>query len=301
MPSIRDIKKKIGGVKNTQQITRAMKMVATAKLRKATERLNAVKFYLEKLETLVADLSEVIGGTSEIHPLFDVRPEVKNVAFIVVAGERGLCGSFNSDIFKFVNNRLKQVPEGQGKHLILAGRKGIEFFRRRNIHILGNHPELNGQAETNTIIISARNAMKLYTTGVVDELYLIYTEYVSALERHVVCKRMLPLEDKAALAPQKVEPALAHLERRPHEMIFDPSPEIILGKLIPKYVEGLFMRGLLESAAAENSARMVAMDTATDRADEMIEDLTLTYNRTRQALITKELSEVIAGVEALSG
>ncbi|MFZ2956089.1 MAG: ATP synthase F1 subunit gamma [Candidatus Ozemobacteraceae bacterium] len=291
MASIRDVKKKISGVKGTQQITRAMKMVATAKLRRSIERLNATKFYLEKLEDLVSDLREAAAGENKIHPLFDARP-VKNTAVVLISGDRGLCGSYNHDLFKYTLKLMNELPEN-GRHLILVGRKGHEFFRRRNIHILGSHSELGNFTDQESIQQAARNAIKLYSTGVIDELRIVYTGYVSALERHIAVKRLLPLEEHKQ--GEKKE------GRRPHEMLFDPSPDHILNALIPRYVEGLFLRALLESAASEHGARMVAMGAATDRADEIINSLTLTYNRTRQAIITKELSEVIAGVEALAG
>ncbi|MBF0499586.1 MAG: ATP synthase F1 subunit gamma [Candidatus Riflebacteria bacterium] len=291
MANIRDVKKKIGGVKGTQQITRAMKMVATAKLRRAIERLNATKFYLEKLEDLVADLRLAAGADSKIHPLFDSRP-VKNTAVVLVTGDRGLCGSFNHDLFKYTVKFMDKLPEN-GRHLILIGRKGHEFFRRKNIPILGYHSDLSGPADQDGVRLAARNAIKFYTTGLIDELHIVYTGYVSALERHITSRRLLPLEDHTLVSVKSV--------RRSCGILFDPSPEKILGSLIPRYVEGLFLRALLESAASEHGARMVAMGAATDRADEIISQLTLSYNRTRQAIITKELSEVIAGAEALAG
>jgi F-type H+-transporting ATPase subunit gamma len=289
MASIRDIKKKIGGTKSTQQITRAMKMVATAKLRKAMERLKASQLYLDKLEQIVADLKEVVGDTP-IHPLFTPR-SVSSVGVVLVAGERGLCGSFNHDLIKATVQLLKQISAPQ-KNLILIGKKGYEYFKKRDIPILAYHPDLISHHGSEKLRAAVKNAIGFFTQGIIDELIIVYSNFKSPLERKIVVKKMLPLEKLGAIKG----------ERRKHgrEMIFDPNPEEILNSLIPRYVEGAFTKAILESSACEHGARMIAMTAATDRADEMIRGMTLQYNRTRQALITKELAEVVAGADALA-
>lgn len=290
MPNIRAVKKKIRGVKNTQQITRAMKMVATAKLRQAMERLRISRFYTEKLEQIVTDLREHVVDIQS-HPLFSARP-VKNVGIVLVTGERGLCGSFNYDLIKATRKLISELDE-KGKNLLLIGKKGYEHFKKHGHNIIAYHPELTGRFDPEAIHAAARNAVKFYQGEIVDELILVYTDFVTTLERHVITKRLLPLGD--------IEKTLSKKKQKARPMLFDPDPQTILNALIPHYAEGLFVQAILESAASEQSARMIAMTAATDRADEIIEELTLTYNRTRQAVITKELAEVTGTADAIAG
>ncbi|MBF0547229.1 MAG: ATP synthase F1 subunit gamma [Candidatus Riflebacteria bacterium] len=295
MPNIRDIKKKTLGVKNTQQITRAMKMVSTAKLRQATIRLNATMLYLRKLEQMTADVREVLSTDSPIQTGFDHRP-VKNIGVVVVAGERGLCGSFNSDIFKFSMSFLNSIS-GTGSQLFLIGNKARDYFKRYpKLPVIGFDFLINSNSSVDVVRKAARHAINCYTSKKIDELWIIFSEFVSILERRLTKVRLLPIDSSA----KGGKIGKSEKKRVAGELIFDPSPEKLLSDLIPRYVEGLFMRALLESAASEQSARMIAMGAATDRAEDIIEQLTLTYNRTRQALITKELSEVIAGADSLA-
>ena len=290
MPNPRDIRKKISGVKNTQQITRAMKMVSTAKLRKAMERLNSTKFYLTKLEDLMSDLQGVLGDRSVLQQ-YAARP-VNCAGIVVVTGDRGLCGSFNSDIIKAALRHIQQLP-AQEKRLITFGRKGYDFFRRRQWPIISSYSEMNGNLNSDGIRAAARDAVALFLQDCFDELWIVFADFVTVLERKVIIKRLLPLD-----------PITTNRKRQhtlTHELMFDPSPEVIFDALIPRFVEGLFLRAVLESATSEQAARMIAMGAATDKADEIISELTLFFNRTRQAIITKELSEVVAGADALSG
>ncbi|MBF0408803.1 MAG: ATP synthase F1 subunit gamma [Candidatus Riflebacteria bacterium] len=292
MPNIRDIKKKTVGVKNTQQITRAMKMVSTAKLRQATVRLSATRLYLQKLEEIVSDVREVLSEDAPVKTVYDGRP-VKSSGVIIIAGERGLCGSFNSDIFKSSLTFLESL--GDKKRCIFpVGNKTRDFFKRLPCYpIAGFDFPVNSISSVDVVRQAAKIAMDKYISQEIDELYIIYSAYISALERKIIRKKLLPLDSvKKAVRSDKRPVA--------REMFFDPSPEALLSSLIPRYIEGLFMRALLESAASEQSARMIAMGAATDRAEDIISQLTLTYNRTRQAVITKELSEVIAGADSLS-
>ncbi|HNV72331.1 MAG TPA: ATP synthase F1 subunit gamma [Candidatus Ozemobacteraceae bacterium] len=290
MPNPRDIRKKISGVKNTQQITRAMKMVSTAKLRKAMERLNSTKFYLTKLEDLMSDLQGVLGDRSVLQQ-YAARP-VNCAGIVVVTGDRGLCGSFNSDIIKAALRHIQQLP-AQEKRLITFGRKGYDFFRRRQWPIISSYSEMNGNLDSDGIRAAARDAVALFLQDCFDELWIVFADFVTVLERKVIIKRLLPLDP--ITTTRKRQHVLTH------ELMFDPSPEVIFDALIPRFVEGLFLRAVLESATSEQAARMIAMGAATDKADEIISELTLFFNRTRQAIITKELSEVVAGADALSG
>ncbi len=290
MPNPRDIRKKISGVRNTQQITRAMKMVSTAKFRKALDRLNSTKFYLEKLEDLMNDLQQVIGDRSVLQQY--AARTVKCAGVVVVTGDRGLCGSFNSDILKAALRLLQQLNAPE-KKLITFGRKGYDYFRRRPWSIINSYSEMNGNLDADGIRTAARDAVSLFLHNCFDELWIVFADFVTVLERKVIIKRLLPLDPTA-------EPTGRH-RVRVHDVLFDPSPEVLFGALVPRFIEGLFMRAVLESATSEQAARMIAMGAATDKADEIISDLTLFFNRTRQAGITKELSEVVAGADALSG
>ena len=290
MPNPRDIKKKISGVKNTQQITRAMKMVSTAKLRKAMERLNSTKFYLNKLEDMVIDLQAVLGDTAVMQQ-YAARP-VNCVGVVIVTGDRGLCGSFNTDIIKAALRHLKKI-EAPEKRLITFGRKGHDYFKKRQWPILNSYSELNGNLDADGIRAAAKDAVQLFLQDIFDELWIVYSDFVTVLERKIIIKRLLPLEPFVSRGSRQ--------KTRTHEVLFDPSPQVIFDALIPRFVEGLFLRAVLESSTAEQAARMIAMGAATDKADEIVEELTLYYNRTRQAIITKELSEVVAGTDALSG
>ncbi len=288
MPTLKDIKQKIGGVKSTQQITRAMKLMSTAKLRRAMERLNATHFYLDRLEQIVADLLPAVGSTF-VHPLFSPR-EVKTLGIVVISGTRGLCGSFNHEINKRAMEVIRESKAPQ-KKLLIIGKKAHEFFRRKEYAIVGYFPDLIQTEDHSQIHLVAKNAVKLFTEGVIDEMVLVYSDFVSVMDRRLAVRKLLPVE-KIGMG--------AECRKIARQIAFDPGPEEILSSLVPRYLEGSFQRAVLESAASEHASRMLAMTNATDKAEEMIEGLTMQFNRTRQAGITKELSEVIAGADALS-
>lgn len=292
MPTQKDIRKKISGVKSTQQITRAMKMMSTAKLRRAMDKLNAMRFYLEKLEQMVCALCGAIEDP-DLHPIFQQHKTRRSSGIILITGDRGLCGSFNHDLIKQTQVLLKERKD-MNCRLFLIGRKGYEFFKRRETDgiAMDYFPDLLSHPDADSIRLAAKNFLSFYNTNAIDELFIVYTGSVSALERKIIVKKMLPFEAR-------------HFQTATHrhatlDFEFDPSPEVILNSLIPRYIEGIFLRGILESSSAEQGARMIAMGAATDRADEMISEMTLLYNRIRQAAITKELSEVIGGVDALA-
>lgn len=294
MATQKDIRKKIGGVKNTQQITRAMKMMSTAKLRRAMDRLNAMRFYLVKLEQMVCALCSAIEKP-DLHPIFQPHQGRRNCGIILITGDRGLCGSFNHDLIKQTQALIRERKE-MNCRLFLVGRKGYEFFKRRPSDRISMDyfPELLARPEPDSIRLAAKNFLSFYNNNAIDELLIVYTGSVSALERRIEVKKMLPFEFSS------IKSKSAHHPNATIEFEFDPSPDVILNSLIPRYIEGMFLRGILESSAAEHGARMVAMGAATDRAEEMISEMTLLYNRIRQAAITKELSEVIGGVDALA-
>jgi F-type H+-transporting ATPase subunit gamma len=285
MPSLIDIRRRIRSVKNTQQITKAMKMVSAAKLRRAQDRVIASRPYGAALRKMMANVAAAAASSDsdEPNPLLDVRPE-KRVLLVLVTGDKGLAGAFNSNLIKAAT-RFSSEHGGAEMTFELVGRKGRDFFRKRQVKISGDQINLAGKpayAETAAI---ARRAMDLYIGGEIDAVYLLYNEFKSVMTQKVALSRILPVE-----APEKAAGDVDYiLEQPPGEM---------LAALLPRYVEMEFFRALLESSAAEHAARMTAMDAATSNAADVIDTLTLHLNRVRQASITKEIIEVVSGAAA---
>jgi F-type H+-transporting ATPase subunit gamma len=288
MASLRDIRRKISSVKKTQQITRAMQMVSAAKLQRAQDRLLTSRPYSGKLASVVSDLA--LRADPEKHPLLQ-RREGPNTLIVVVTTDRGLCGAFNSNVLRTVVGLLAQHPEWQAS-LIVVGRKGRDFFRRRpQFQVKSQYVDVFGrQVSFGVAEDIAKELIEAYTAPVdaVDRVVLVGNTFVSALRQQPVTYTLLPIP----LPP-----------RQPDELVFDyiyePSVDGILRELLPRYVEILVFRALLETAAAEQAARMTAMAAATANAGELIRQLTLFYNKTRQAAITTEILEVVSGAEAL--
>lgn len=281
MPSTRDIRRRIRSVKNIQQITKAMEMVAAARLRRAQERANNSRPYTEKIREV---LSHVAGHVPDaVHPLLAVRP-VQRVAYLVLSADKGLAGAYSSNIIKEVLMRL----EGQRDvSLLIVGRKARDYFRRRGYRV---DREWTGFSEKPTFAHARELAQAVataYTEGVYDEVYLVYTQFYSPIKHHPVTVRLLPV---ATL----VEGGAAA-----SEYIFEPSAAAVLDLLLPRYLETMVYGGLLQAAASELGARMTAMGSATDNAEELISQLVLHYNKVRQATITREITEIVGGAEAL--
>jgi F-type H+-transporting ATPase subunit gamma len=284
MATMRDIRRRIRSVKNTQQITKAMKMVSAAKLRKAQAALMAARPYADSIHDVLA---RVVQKTDEtLHPLLQ-RREGSRRAYVVVTADRGLCGGFNANILRKTVSVIKELGDEAPK-IVAVGRKGRDYFRRRNYEMLG---EFTGLGEEISFV-SARNIAdtirELYCNNEVDQVWLIYPHFLNPVSQRLEAVRLLPLDSHTI--PQK-EAGL--------EYVFEPTPEEVLDHLLPRFVNTIIYRALLEAKAGENGARMAAMDGASKNADDMIRRLTLQYNRARQASITKEISELVAGAEAL--
>lgn len=280
MASARDLRRRIKSIKSTQQITKAMKMVAAAKLRRAQERVIAARPFAGKIQEVMARLIAANSGVS--HPLLEVR-EPKTTCYVVVSGDRGLCGGYNANILRLNYNMLYQKPGS----LVTIGRKGRDFFRRRGYDIKS---EFIGIGEDITFGIAKEIGQTLvdyYVKGIFDEVYLVFTEFKSAMTQKPSSMKLLPVEPPSEGAGGQVD------------YIYEPDPETMLGELLPKYINTTIYRALLESKASEEGARMTAMGSATDNASEMIDKLTLSLNRARQAAITKEISEIVGGANAL--
>jgi F-type H+-transporting ATPase subunit gamma len=293
MASLRDIRKRIRSVKNTQQITKAMKMVAAAKLRKAQDAIIAARPYAQALEQLIAHLA---ARSEELaHPLLAARP-ARNADVVVLTSDRGLAGGFNSNIIRRVNRfLLENARQYQRIRLITIGRKGNEFFRRRELEILKDYPGLFAQVSFATASDVAEEATHRFLREENDAVFVVYNEFVSAISQRVVLTQVLPLQSIVPASSREGEGAAP----RGIDFLYEPSREAVLDRLVPQAIAIKIYRALLESLASEHGARMSAMDNATNNASEMIDRLTLYYNRTRQAAITKELMEIVSGAEAL--
>jgi len=280
MPSLIDIRRRIRSVKSTQQITRAMKLVSAAKLRRAQDRVLSARPYSAELAKLLADVARS-AKTDErlVHPLLAERPATR-IQLILITADRGLAGAFNSNLIKAAQQFL---TEQAGKHVELeaVGRKGSEYFRKRHGAMSGERVGMTEKANYAYAADIAKNIIARFTAGEIDAVYLLYNEFKSVMTQRLVVSRILPVE----LPP----------EAEAIEFIFEQPPAQMLDKLLPRYVEITIYQALLESGAAQQAARMTAMDAATTNAAEMIDNLTLYMNRVRQASITREIIEVVSG------
>jgi F-type H+-transporting ATPase subunit gamma len=280
MPALVDIRRRIRSVKNTQQITKAMKMVSAAKLRRAQDAMFAARPYARKMMEVLSSMASRAEETA--HPLLEQR-EGERILLVLVTADKGLCGGFNANIIRSAV-RFLQDKRADAVELELLGRKGRDFFRRRQYRVRSEQVGLFQALRYETAQKIAHGLIMAFTAREVDQVYLVYNEFKSVIQQRVIVERLLPIERKA-IEPQ--EPALDYL--------YEPGPAKIYAEMLPKHVEIQVWRALLESAAAEHGARMAAMDAATRNAGDMIDRLTLYMNKVRQAAITKEIIEVVSG------
>ena len=283
---IKEIKNRIGSVNSTKQVTKAMELVASSKMRKAKDRALAARPYFGTMYDTVRDIAT---NTRGVRNVFLKQREVKNKCYIVVAGDRGLAGGYNSNIMKLVLSHMGDKKE----KVMPIGKKANEFFAKRGYDILKSAESVEkcGYEET---LAFAQEAMDLYKKGEVDEVYMVYTEFVSPLTQRPKLLKVLPLAfDKEENKETKEQSA------KGTRVQYLPSAEVVLGHIIPKYVSGIVYDGVIESFASEQAARRTAMSSANDNADEMLSNLELSYNRARQSAVTQEITEIVGGVEAL--
>ena len=304
MASLIDLRRRIRSVKNTQQITKAMKMVAASRLRRSQDRVIAARPYAATLEATLASVASRVPPKEDgtpLHPLLATRPE-KRVVLIVVSGDKGLCGAFNANVQRAVGAFLRDAKERgvEEVRLVAIGRKAVDFWKRRSVPVLETFPGLFAKFGYETAAGIARTAAERFVSGETDAVYAIYNEFKSVISQIIRTKRLLPIElGELALNPASRSPqAPQGTETVSVDYLYEPSAEAILARLVPRHLEFQVYRILLESNAAENASRMTAMDAASKNAGEMIDSLTLTYNRARQARITKELIEVVSGAAA---
>jgi F-type H+-transporting ATPase subunit gamma len=290
MPSLKAIRKRIGSIKNSQKLTRAMKLMAAARLRRAQDAIYAARPYSEQLEQMVADLVAAVGPDS--HPLMTERDQRDQVRLVVLTSDRGQAGSFNAGLLRrteaFIRSELAPVP---GLSFRVVGRKGRDYLRRREYELTSFHSAPDGSRALDFSREMANFVIEDFTTGRTDAIYLAFNCFKGPGSQEAVIRQLLPVIGLSEQGRVRSEA----------DFVFEPSEEQILNHVLPLYVQNCIYRATLESIAAELGARMAAMDAATRNAGEMISKLTLAYNRARQASITKELLEIIAGAESLKG
>jgi len=280
---MRDIKRQIKSVQNTKQITKAMEMIAASNLRKAQASAEAARPYAEKIREVVASIAA--GSKGVKHPML-LNREVKKTGYLVITSDRGLAGGFNANLLRKVMNTIRINHKSSSEYAVFViGRKGRDFFKKRNIEIIEEVTGLTDNVKFSDIKSVAYSAVRNFELGLYDELYLVYNQFINALSQVPVEKKLLPLVQETSSA------AVANYE-------YEPSPEGVLEVLLPKYAETIIYSAVLESKASEFGARMTAMGSATKNATKMISSLTLIYNRARQAAITQEISEIVAGANS---
>ena len=282
---IKEIKTRINSVNSTKQVTKAMELVASSKMRKAKDRALAARPYFGTMYNTVKDIAT---NTRGVRNVFLKQREVKNRCYIVVAGDRGLAGGYNSNITKLTLSHM----DGKKEKVMTVGKKSTEFFSKRGYDILKSTESVE-KCDYNEAIAFAQEAMDLYKKGEIDEVYMVYTEFVSPLTQRPKLLKVLPLAFEEENKETKEQAA------KKARVQYLPSAEVVLGHIIPKYVSGIVYDGVIESFASEQAARRTAMSSATDNADEMLSNLELSYNRARQSAVTQEITEIVGGVEAL--
>lgn len=280
MPNAQDIRRRIKSVKSIEQITKAMKMVAAARLRKAQEKAVASQPYTDKIGQVLASVAQ--GAPDAAHPLLEVR-EVKRVAYLVLSADKGLAGAYSSNVIK---EALNQIAGKDQVSLITVGRKSRDYFKRRGYNVAEEHTGFSEKPAYQHAVAIANSLAEGFTAGVYDEIHLVYTKFQSALTQTPTSVKLLPIGDISKTKENR-------------EYIFEPSAGEVLTYLLPQYLQSVIYGALLQSAASELGARMTAMDSATENAEELIAKLTLNYNKIRQATITREISEIVGGAEAL--
>ncbi|MCG8476608.1 MAG: ATP synthase F1 subunit gamma [Cytophagales bacterium] len=291
MANLKEIKGRITSVKSTQQITKAMKMVAASKLRRAQDRIEQIRPYADKL----GEILENVSSGSDADLVYSQEREINKVLLVVVSSDRGLCGGFNSGVFKrtlqLIEEKYQREQEAGFLTIMPIGKKALEFFKRRNFQLIEDYALLFGELSFDTARPAAEQVMRGFVSEEFDKVDVVYNEFKNAAIQILKAEQFLPIKTSAKKEEE---------EENEIDFIFEPSKAFIIEELIPKSLKLQFYKVLLDSSASEQGARMTAMEQATDNAGELLKELQLTYNRTRQAAITTEILEIVAGAEALS-
>ncbi|WP_417615029.1 F0F1 ATP synthase subunit gamma [Oceanisphaera sp.] len=286
MAGAKEIRSKIGSVKNTQKITSAMEMVAASKMRRAQDRMDHSRPYAETIRKVIGNVAQ--GNLEYKHPYMEDR-EVKRVGFIIISTDRGLCGGLNINLFKQAMTEMKAwSDQGVGIDLGLIGSKAVSFFNRYGGKVIAQKSGLGDNPSLSELIGSVTVMLEAYNTGEIDRLYLVYNKFENTMVQAPKVDQLLPL-------PAAEESVATHS----WDYLYEPDPKSLLDKLLVRFVEAQVYQGVVENLASEQAARMVAMKAATDNAGDLIDDLQLVYNKARQAAITQELSEIVAGAGAV--
>ena len=287
MAGSKEIRSKIKSVENTRKITKAMEMVAASKMRKAQERMRAARPYGEKIRSVCANLSH--ANPDYKHPFLQKRNEMRNVGLIMVTSDKGLCGGLNTNVMRLVVNKIKDWEASGAKVQGTAiGNKGFGFLQRFGISLVSHVIGLGDKPHLEKLIGPVKIQLDAFAEGKVDALFLCYTKFVNTMKQEAVCEQLLPLTGETLGAPDSS-----------WDYIYEPDAKTVLDELLVRYVEAIVYQAVSENIASEQSARMVAMKSASDNAKKVIGDLKLTYNKARQAAITKELSEIVGGAAAV--
>lgn len=292
MPSTKEIRGKIKSVQNTSKITKAMEMVAASKMRKAQDRMFAARPYGEKIRVICSHLAN--ANTEYKHPFLVKQSGAKKVAIIMVTTDKGLAGALNTNVQRLVLSKVKEwTDNGIGVQATAIGNKGFSFLQRLNVPLASHVVQLGDKPNLDRLIGAIKVQIQAYLDGEVDEVHLAYTRFVNAMKQEPVLEQLLPLTDKNLEAE---EPTSEYS----WDYLYEPDAETVIDELLKRYVEGLIYQAVAENMASEQSARMVAMKAASDNAKKLIDDLQLVYNKTRQAGITKEITEIVGGAAAVS-
>ncbi len=296
MANLKEVKGRIQGVTSTQQITKAMKMVAAAKLRRAQDRITQMRPYSQKLSKIIENVSSGVDTTQIENPYSEVRP-VNKVLIVVVTSDRGLCGGFNNNVFKgvrsLINEKYADVEKAGNLTIMAMGKKAHDYYKKRGFNVVTNYHLIFQKLEFGQAMDAAKYAMDGFIFGDFDQVDIVYNEFKNVAMQIVRAEQFLPI---AQVAEENINQKASNAI----DYIYEPSQEFIFSEIIPKSLKIQFYKTLLESNAGEQGARMTAMGQATDNAGELLKALKLTYNRTRQAAITKEILEIVGGAEALS-
>lgn len=287
MSNSKEIVGKIKSVKNTRKVTRALEMVSASKIRKAQDRMQASRPYARMMRQVIGHLAH--ANPEYKHPFTQAHDEIRNVGYVVVSSDRGLCGGLNNNMFRQLLKRFREHEEaGQQVKLVLIGKKSQQFFKRLKVDIVGTVQDLGEQPQLERLIGAIKIMLDGYRDGELDEIFLCYNDFINTMTQQVRVDELLPLP------PATDEPMLKYWD-----YLYEPDAESLLDDVMVRYIESLVYNAVLENLASEHAARMVAMKSASDNASNLIDDLNLAYNKARQAAITQEISEIVGGAAAV--
>ena len=287
MPGSKEIRNKIKSVQNTRKITKAMEMVAASKMRKAQDRMRAARPYGEKIRNVAAHISH--ANPEYRHPFLVPRDTVKKVGIIIITTDKGLCGGLNTNIQRLALNKIKEWEvDGESFEVCCIGNKGLGFMQRLGANIVSQVTQVGDRPQMEKLIGAIKVMLDGYTEDRFDRLMIFYTKFINTMKQEPVMEQLLPLSGEKLGAPEGA-----------WDYIYEPEAKVVLDQVLMRYVEAIIFQALSENMASEQSARMVAMKSASDNAGNVIDELTLIYNKTRQAAITKELSEIVGGAAAV--